>query len=317
MIGHDVIAQATGSNNPKYFLYDGHGSVRHLADNTGAITESYNYDAYGNRLDSTSASTNLLYSGEWYDSDAAQYYLRARWYSPANGLFNRMDPFAGNRQDPQSLHKYLYVHCNPINSIDPTGMFEFSLAGLTFNMNMQTMMRAIDIGRSYLQYSKAKSALTAIAVGSVIASSFINNYIGGAAELELPFGNHPMLKKWPNVKFALESKFLILNISYKTGVTYTGSSTGPGSGTGGISKTIKFNLETGQIDVSGSLGASIILHKKGPIEATIDWKFELPPAFEVGLGLSFSSGWDPLSWGTGFSILRADRSGISLLWENK
>ncbi len=70
-----------------------------------------------------SASTNLLYSGEWYDSDAAQYYLRARWYSPANGRFNRMDPFAGNSQDPQSLHKYLYVHCNPINGIDPTGMF--------------------------------------------------------------------------------------------------------------------------------------------------------------------------------------------------
>ena len=35
--------------------------------------------------------------------------------------FNRMDSYAGNNQDPQSLHKYLYVHCNPVNMIDPSG----------------------------------------------------------------------------------------------------------------------------------------------------------------------------------------------------
>ena len=32
-----------------------------------------------------------------------------------------MDPFAGNNRDPQSLHKYLYAHCNPVNNIDPSG----------------------------------------------------------------------------------------------------------------------------------------------------------------------------------------------------
>lgn len=49
------------------------------------------------------------------------YYNRARWYDPATGRFNRTDPFAGSPQDPQSVHKYLYAHCNPINSVDPTG----------------------------------------------------------------------------------------------------------------------------------------------------------------------------------------------------
>ena len=34
-----------------------------------------------------------------------------------------MDPFAGNNQDPQSLHKYLYCHNNPVNGIDPSGKF--------------------------------------------------------------------------------------------------------------------------------------------------------------------------------------------------
>ena len=71
---------------------------------------------YGNAHGFTpgNTATKLLFSGEYYDSTATQYYLRARWYSPATGRFNRTDPFAGNNQDPQSLHKYLYVHNNPV-----------------------------------------------------------------------------------------------------------------------------------------------------------------------------------------------------------
>lgn len=65
----------------------------------------------------------MLYAGEHFDTDMQHYYNRARWYNPLTGLFNRMDPFAGNNQDPQSLHKYLYCHTNPINATDPTGYF--------------------------------------------------------------------------------------------------------------------------------------------------------------------------------------------------
>jgi len=65
--------------------------------------------------------TSLLYAGEQFDTDMQQYYLRARYYDQNTGRFNRMDPFAGNRQDPQSLHKYLYCHANPLNGVDPTG----------------------------------------------------------------------------------------------------------------------------------------------------------------------------------------------------
>jgi len=35
--------------------------------------------------------------------------------------FNRLDPFFGRLNDPLSLHKYLYVHGDPIRGIDPTG----------------------------------------------------------------------------------------------------------------------------------------------------------------------------------------------------
>ena len=63
------------------------------------------------------------------------YYNRARYYDPSNGRFNRTDPYAGNTQDPQSLHKYLYCHNNPINAIDPTG-----------KMTINSLVTAIAIG---------------------------------------------------------------------------------------------------------------------------------------------------------------------------
>jgi hypothetical protein len=33
-----------------------------------------------------------------------------------------MDDYSGNYSDPQSLHKYLYCHANPVNRRDPSGM---------------------------------------------------------------------------------------------------------------------------------------------------------------------------------------------------
>jgi len=134
LIGDDVIAQ-TIDGATQYLLYDGHGSTRQLADSIGSLitNESYSYDAYGVLLGGPRATqTDLLYTGEMYDSGAEMYYLRARYYDPLNGRFNRMDPFAGNNQDPQSLHKYLYVHNNPVNGIDPSG--EFTITNVTVSM---------------------------------------------------------------------------------------------------------------------------------------------------------------------------------------
>ena len=141
LIGDDVIAQ-TVDGVTDYLLYDGHGSAglttggstRQLVDSSGSIVDTFSYDAYGVLLQNDSVasadpgkvaqqSTNLLYTGEHFDVDAQQYYLRARYYDPLNGRFNRTDPFAGSPQDPQSLHKYLYCHNNPVNNIDPSGQF--------------------------------------------------------------------------------------------------------------------------------------------------------------------------------------------------
>jgi len=131
-IGDDVIAQYNATDGTEYLLYDGHGSTRQLIDNNVGeainVLDNYCYDGYGvmlggNPTPTDTSRTNLLYAGEQFDENLSQYYLRARYYDQNNGRFNRVDPFGGSMQDPQSLHKYLYAHCNPINNIDPSGKF--------------------------------------------------------------------------------------------------------------------------------------------------------------------------------------------------
>ena len=49
------------------------------------------------------------------------YYAKARYYDPTLGLFLTEDPFAGEVNNPPSLHRYLYAYQNPTVWVDPTG----------------------------------------------------------------------------------------------------------------------------------------------------------------------------------------------------
>ncbi len=148
-IGHDQISQTTTeymdsvqqAPQTLFFLADGHSSTRVLVDVVGAIAningkeQVFFYDAYGNLLDqdnfqANQIGTSFLYSGEQFDTKiGGQQYLRARYYDATTGRFNRLDDFDGNSRDPQSFHKYLYTHADPVNSVDPSGEFIAAIGG--------------------------------------------------------------------------------------------------------------------------------------------------------------------------------------------
>lgn len=120
-IGADLISQER-SGKTSLYLYDGHGSVRGLVDENGKVTDTYNYDAFGNLLDKTGTTVNnYLYCGEQFDSATGLYYLRARYMNPATGTFITQDTYSGTIFDPTSLHKYLYANANPVMYTDPSG----------------------------------------------------------------------------------------------------------------------------------------------------------------------------------------------------
>ncbi len=107
---------------PAFYGYDGGGTVRLLTDATGTVTDTYDYDAWGNAVNTTGSTPNVyLYRGEQYDSDLSLYYLRARYLNPLTGRFLSRDPGQGNAFEPASQQKYLYADGDPVDQMDPSG----------------------------------------------------------------------------------------------------------------------------------------------------------------------------------------------------
>jgi RHS repeat-associated protein len=121
-----VISQS--SNNVRtFYVNDGHSGVRLITNNTGAVTDAYNYDGYGNLLQSVGNASNERYRCESSDSSTGLQYLRARYYDPSTGRFLSTDAFEGTLKNPVSRHRYLYGNNNPLTYSDPSGNFATSI----------------------------------------------------------------------------------------------------------------------------------------------------------------------------------------------
>jgi hypothetical protein len=73
--GGDVLAFGVSglSGATSYYLQDGLGSTAQLADTTGAVTDSYTYDAFGALRTTTGATANdFRFTGQQNDAGAAR-----------------------------------------------------------------------------------------------------------------------------------------------------------------------------------------------------------------------------------------------------
>jgi RHS repeat-associated protein len=123
--GTDLISQNqwTGSAwTLNFYGYDGHGSVRYLTATNAAVTDTYDYDAFGTLIAQSGITpNNYLYCGEQFDADLGLYYSRARYLNADSDRFWTMDESEGSQADPLALHKYLYAQSDPVNGVDRTG----------------------------------------------------------------------------------------------------------------------------------------------------------------------------------------------------
>lgn len=139
------------SSGTSFYGYDGHGSVRLLTDTTGAVTDRYDYDAFGNVISQVGTTPNVyLYAGEQADSNTGFYYLRARYLDPSKARFVTGDTYESAGIDPRGLHTYLYALGNPVNRIDPSG--RFSLAELSVTSAVQGILRSVQTTRIYVAW---------------------------------------------------------------------------------------------------------------------------------------------------------------------
>jgi RHS repeat-associated protein len=122
---------------------------------------------------------------------AAEWGLWRRSYNPEVGRFVSVDPHPGDLLNPVSLHKYLYANADPINHVDPTGLFSvassLSVTGIqgiissgvsVLNAGSRVYRGALaikqvyDYARMALRFASAMNAPTPAAAAAVLASEF-------------------------------------------------------------------------------------------------------------------------------------------------
>ena len=121
--GNDLVYADKGTDTEKqYYVTDSHGNVVQLTDESGKVTKTYEYDSFGNETNPDKKDDNpFRYCGEYYDKETEEVYLRARYYQMAVGRFLTRDTYAGENDDPLSLHLYTYCGNDGVNCVDPSG----------------------------------------------------------------------------------------------------------------------------------------------------------------------------------------------------
>lgn len=134
----EIIAQHDGDNEGDiyFYLHDRLGSVRLVIDDQGSVENSYTYEPFGEMFATECTETTenpFKFTGQYFDSEIEEYYLRARQYNPHIARFTSRDPVFGKPYEPMTLHLYLYCGNDPANYIDPDGrvavLFGGSLSG--------------------------------------------------------------------------------------------------------------------------------------------------------------------------------------------
>ncbi|HEV3317829.1 MAG TPA: RHS repeat-associated core domain-containing protein [Candidatus Angelobacter sp.] len=177
-------------------------------DATGAVTDTYDYDAFGNLISQTGTTpNNYLFAGEQFDPALGIYYNRARYYDQRNGRFWSADADEGDEDEPLSLHKYLYTNSNPVNRRDPSGnesLVEESEALSVSNiLNAQNGLRVINL------YNRVRNTFTALKPALAAAAAFYGllnptrDFAGVVYDLNL---NAVTGGDYPDVKIGIEGR---------------------------------------------------------------------------------------------------------------
>jgi len=107
---------------PYYYTRDHLGSVRELTDASGDIVAAFDYDPYG-RTTQTSGTLQPTFGFAGYQRHASTglYLTHYRAYDPDLGRWLSRDPIG--EQGPDGPNLYTYVSNNPVNGVDPLGLW--------------------------------------------------------------------------------------------------------------------------------------------------------------------------------------------------
>ncbi|GHT96521.1 hypothetical protein AGMMS49545_21720 [Betaproteobacteria bacterium] len=113
-----------------YYAKDHLGSVRDILDEKGAVAARYDYDPYGQLTNNPTTKPEFGYAGMQYHAPSGLYLTKYRAYDPKDGRWLSKDPI----EEAGGLNLYGYVEGNPVNWIDPLGLWVEGTYNLTTNI---------------------------------------------------------------------------------------------------------------------------------------------------------------------------------------
>ncbi len=114
------LAQIEDSGGTFCYAPDPLGSTVALTDSNAATSTEYTYEPFGRTVATGAASQNAFKFTGREDDGTGLYYYRARFYDSRLGRFIREDPIELSGGGP---HFYAYVGNNPVNAVDPYGLY--------------------------------------------------------------------------------------------------------------------------------------------------------------------------------------------------
>lgn len=154
--GDGLVSQISGTEH-HYYHFDPSGNTLALTGNTGALTDSYAYEPFGNTTVQGSTANPFRFVGEYgvMDDGNGLHHMRARYYRADLRRFVSLDALYGQVNDPMTLNRYQYVSGNPILGVDATGYEEETQSYLESALAAyQSFESAFNIG---LLYTKKKN----------------------------------------------------------------------------------------------------------------------------------------------------------------
>jgi RHS repeat-associated protein len=123
--GNNRLAMVETTTGEIYFYgNDKQGTPIILTDSTNTVVWEAFYKPFGKALVNPNSSiiNNFRFEGQYYDQETGFHYNYHRYYDPGIGIYLTPDPKGFDTNN----NLFVYVENNPINAVDPLGLFSFT-----------------------------------------------------------------------------------------------------------------------------------------------------------------------------------------------
>ena len=106
------------------YLFNQRGDIVEETDESGSVTNSFDYNDYGKLIGSDKAADSVFGYGGQYGAVTDKnglVFLQTRYYNPEIMRFMNRDTVRGSITDTKSLNRFAYVEGNPLTYVDPNG----------------------------------------------------------------------------------------------------------------------------------------------------------------------------------------------------